>query len=386
MNVYEDFDARLGAVIDSIKQLLYSRHEDIFERLDFEEDDIYLEPMLYTYVNQNDDKWLDSIIYGYETKRKAQISVFSNAEGVIYLPRIGYFKTPVLSACLSLHTGEGGITLSSDGLPVDYTFEPLLFLGNGMEVVKYQHPLLEVVFTEQVPEGTLIAIEGIYEPHLDSLRKGMEIIAENNPENFNILTRNVKKVMLFRAEKPNSFAVMKAHNMIFLNVNTWDTEVFFADHISHEGGHVIFNTLTYESKFEMFTCHHNTAFAEVTGEEREHSSVYLRFHAFFSYYEIMRCIRSCIEHGSLSEKNRREAEGRYVFHAHRFKLALESFEHLDVFKPVGLAWFDFFKAFSLSLQDKYHALEPRYVLNEQPYDFNSSIFEKQNPVSSVAQS
>jgi hypothetical protein len=386
MNVYADFDARLGAVIDSIKQLLYARHEDIFERLDFEDDDIYLEPMLYCYVNQSDDAWLDSIIYGYEAKRKESISVFSNAEGVIYLPRIGYFKTSVPSACLSLHTGEAGITLSNNGSPVDYVFEPLLFLSNGMEVVKYQHPLLEVVFTEQVPEGTHIAIEGIYEPHLDSLKKGMEIIAEHNPENFGILTRNVKKVMLFHAEKPNSFAVMKAHNMIFLNVNAWDTEVFFADHISHEGGHVIFNTLTYESKYDMFTCHHNTAFAEVTGEEREHSSVYLRFHAFFSYYEIMRCISSCIKQGSLSEKNRREAEGRYVFHAHRFKLALESFENLNVFKPAGLAWFDFFKAFSLSLQDRYNALEPRYVLNEQPYDFNSSIFEKQNPVSSVAQS
>ncbi len=383
MEFYIDFDKYLGSVIDSIKQLLYSRNADIFNRLDFDDDSIYLEPLLYTYVNQEDDKWLDCIIYGYEKEKKKSIDVFSNAEGVIYIPQIGYFKTGIPAATLILESNDNGIILLYDEKKTEYVFEPVLLLDNGMELVKYQHPLLEVVFTEQVPKEAKIDIEGIYKIHLNNLNKGLAIIAENNPENYTLLLKNVKKVMLFNAAQPNSFAVMKAHNMIFLNVNVWDSEMFFADHISHEGGHVIFNTLTYESKFEMFNCHHNTNFSEVTGVEREHSSVYLRFHALFSYLEITKCIESCINNNALSKRNVHEAKGRYVFHVFRFKLAIESFEKINVFKEEGLAWFNFFKKHYRTLEEKYNELETMYVLDDQPYDFNSSIFEKRNPLQAI---
>ena len=66
---YNDFDNCQGKVIDSLKMLLYQRHEDIFERLDFDDDEIFLEPLLYSYIMQQDDTWLDSIIYGYEKNR-----------------------------------------------------------------------------------------------------------------------------------------------------------------------------------------------------------------------------------------------------------------------------------------------------------------------------
>ena len=208
MNYYEDFDNCLSHVILSLKKLLYSRHEDIFERIDFYDDSIYQEPLLFTYVHQSDDKWIDSIIYGYESKKKEVIEVFSNESGVIYVPKVGYFLTDKISAKIFLHTtNNGGIKLKIDGVDLDYVFEPLIFLKNNIEIVKHHHPLLNLVFTDQGKNVADIRIDNIYKQHIESFNKGMAIIQEHNSEHYSLLKKNLKKVMLFSSEKQNSCVV-----------------------------------------------------------------------------------------------------------------------------------------------------------------------------------
>lgn len=379
MRFYENFDACLVNVIDSIKQLLYSRHDDIFERLDFDNDEIYLEPLLYTYVMQQDNKWLDSIIYGYEVNKKEKIEVFSNSGGVIYLPKVGYFKTAKPNETFVLETINNEIRLELNGQKAEYSFEPVLYLAYNVEVVKHQHPLLLSVFTEQGTSESDLEIEDVYKTHIENFNRGLDIIKASNPDYFEMLQKNLKKVMLYSSEKQNSFAVMAAHNMIFLNVNVWDNEIFFVDHISHEGGHVIFNTLTYESKYDMFKCHPNTSFAEASGHDWEHGTVYLSFHALFSYMAITTCLEKCLNNKDLPDKLLHEVNGRMAFHLEKFKLALQSFERLDIFKAKGLEWFEIFLKHYNRLKIKYQESIMRYTLNKQLYDFSSKIFEEQNP-------
>jgi len=379
MDYPDDFDACLANMIDSIKQLLFSRHNDIFERLDFDNDSIYLEPLLYTYVNQKDSKWLDCIIYGYEKEKKQSIEVFSNDRGIIYVPQIGYFKTNHPSKTIILETKNNKIILKLEGEKIDYDFEPILFLFNGMELVKSQHPLLEEVFTCQIQRDSYIYIEDVYKTHVDSLNKGLAIIEACNPNHYKLLLKNLKKIMLFSAQKPNSFAVLKAHNMIFLNVNKWNTEMFFADHVSHEGAHITFFTFTYESKYQLFKCDPHTLFSEVTGNAWEHSTIYLRFHGLFTYYEITKGLEVYINNKSNPQRNLHEAKGRQAFHLKRFKLSIDPFEEsIDIFSSEGIKWFEMFKEHYFRLEHEYGEILNDFNLNEQPYDFNSEIFEKQN--------
>lgn len=378
MDLYKDFDTCLGNVLDSIKTILYTRHSDIFERLNFDDDNIYQEPLLYTYLNQNDNKWLDCIIYGYEKETKLSIEVFSNSEGVIYLPKIGYLITSKLSETLILETRNNEMKLFLKGEQVDFAIEPILLLKSGVELMKYQHPLLETVFAEVNSSNSEVVIKDVYKIHLDHINKGLEIIQECNPDHFKLLQKNLKRIMVFTANEPNSFAVLTAHNMIFLNVNPWDNEMFFADHISHEGGHVTFNTLTYESKYNLFNCNPHTKLADITGLSWEHSTVYLRFHGLYSYLQISQCLYSCINNEKLSKQNIHEAKGRFVFHVLRYKMSLDVFENINIFRPEGLEWFNIFKEHYLKIEKQYELLHPYYNLYEQPYDFNTMLFEEQN--------
>jgi len=380
MNYYQDFECRLGIVTDSIKRLLFDRHPLIFERLDFDKDEIYLEPLLYTYIGQNDDKWLDCIIYGYETIKKEAILVFTNSRGVIYLPQIGYFKTGMSDREILLRTGKHGITLHYEEKVLAYNFEPLLYLHYGFQLIKHQHPLLISVFPVEQTEFKEIEVENVYRPHLDKINEAIELVNQCNNEHFTLLKKGHMQVMLYQATKPNCFAAMTAHNLIFLNVRNWNTEMFFVDHICHEGAHITFNTLTYESKYGLFKVPPNTNFSDVCGNPQQHSTLYLRFHGLFTYLEITKALELCVESKDLPRASIWEAKGRLVFHIYKFKLAIACFEGLDIFSQQGLIWYEYFINRADQLEKRHVEMKKIFNFEEQTYDFNSEIFKKENPI------
>jgi hypothetical protein len=210
------------------------------------------------------------------------------------------------------------------------------------------------------------------------MERGMEIIATNNPGHYDRLMKNLKKIMLFSSEVQNSFAVMTAHNMIFLNVHPWDDEIFFADHISHEGGHLVFYTLTFESKYQLFQCSFHTPIGNFIGELGKYGSVYMFFHGLSTFVEITTTLVKCIDDPIFSDRQRRDTIGRFIFHMHRFKNQLKTFDEIAIFEPEGQNWFFLFKKVFASMEPKFAELQPLYSLANQPYDFNSKVFAELN--------
>jgi hypothetical protein len=378
MNYYADFDSCQNRVIDSLKKILYTRHNDIFDRVDFYDDAIFQEPLLYTYISQKDNKWLDCIIYAYERTKKEKIEVFSNTRGIVYLPKVGYLKTEVANSAIVMETIGEKINLYVNGVRIEYIFESLLYCAFGIEVVRDQHPLLEIVFSEQGSTENVI-IENIYYPHLDSLNRGLNLIKETNPQHFELLQRSLKKIMLFTSEKQNSFAVLTAHNMIFLNIHSWDDEVFFVEHISHEGAHSTFFTLTYETKSQLFKCHHNEPIGDFVGEPGKYSSIYLYFHGMFTFIEITKSLSGCLDVPTFSHRQYHDIRGRFIFAMERYKLSIDMFDNIsDVLTTAGREWLEIFRAHFHSLEASFKKLYPLYTLINQPYDFNSQIFAQEN--------
>ena len=378
MNYYSEFQNCHLKVLDTVKQALYSRHPDIFERLDFADDTIYAEPLLFSYLNQADNKWLDCIIYGYEKEKKEKIYVFSNAEGVVYIPNLGYFLTCLPNQQLILNSSGEAMILECEGQLIEYGFEALSFTDFGIEMVKYQHPLFEPLFTEGEPADYQPVVSGLHKKHLQSINKSLQIIKDCHPALFTLLQCCLKKIMLFNARHPNSFATLSAHNMVFLNVNSWDREFFFVDHLSHEGSHVIFFTLTFESKFELFNCAFDTPVTAFKDIPLRQGTIYLRFHGLFTFMEMTKTLNFCMNSHYGHDDTIHEIRGRFIFHMQRFKLMIDIFERLDIFKKEGWSWFEMFKKNYALLLPAFKELENRYSVRDQPYDFNYAIFAGAN--------
>jgi hypothetical protein len=379
-----ELENSISSVIDSLKQMLYNRHEDIFEKIDFGNDNIYMEPLLYSYVFQNDDKWLDSIIYGYRREKPDSISVFSNREGIVYLPMIGYFYTDLKYEGLTLKQANGEYLLFFNERPVSYKFAPVYYLEHGIELLLCLHPLFESLFIEQDVAVEDIAVEHTWKEFVPRINDGLKIVAAANPVFFQKLQKNLKKILVFDGAAPNPFAAMKAHNMIFINTRDQGGKLFFADRISHEGGHVIFFSLTYESKYTLFHCHPNTPFLEITKNNDDHGTIYLRFHGLFTYLSILGWL---LEYSKKSLNDREEVhelKGRTLFHLQRFHILLQKFLVLSVFEPEGERWLKVFEDFFNRNGDTYMKLAEQYSIEGQPYDFSYEMFNSFNPVKKYA--
>ena len=379
MDYFKTFDENQGNVIDSLKMLLYQRHSDIFERLDFENDSIYLEPLLYSYVTQDDEIWLDSIIYGYETNPKSLIPIFTNKKGIVYIPKIGYFRTTRISEQLFLEKLNGNYQIKdANNSVISYNFEPIIFLNDGIELIKTQHPLFENLFLNNKNVVVDVDIDNCFDKHLNHFNNALQVMKDNYSEYFNLIKKAVNKVMMYDGE-PYSFAAIQAHNMIFLNCKDENDEIFFLDHILHEGAHVIFNTLTYDSKIDLFTFPFKTDLSVVTKDENEHGELYGRFHGMFTQSNINPCMEICIDRNIFTGKQHRELLGRFSSNMTRFKAGVDKFNIPHLYKEEGRKWYEFFNKRYNELYIRKNELVNSFDISNQPYVFSYEIFDKTNP-------
>ena len=376
---YNDFDNCLSRTIYSLKMLLYRRHENIFERLDFNSDEIYQEPLLFAYITQNDTKWLDSIIYGYEKKPKNKINIYTNKKGIAYLPKIGYFKTNFPNAMLSLEKKDLGYLLKDEvDNVITFDFEAIYFLDDEIELIKTQHPLLECLFISPDGINVDVEIEKVIANHVTHFNNALSIIKNYYGDYYCLLKKNIKKVILFEGD-PYSFASIQAHNMIFLSLNNEDDEIFFIDHIIHEGSHVIFNTLTYDSKIDLFTVPFTSSFSDFTEVEEDHGEIYGRFHGLFTQSNINICIEACLKNNNLDARQHHELLGRFSSNMKRFNAAVEKFNLPKLYKEEGLKWYNFFKTRRNQLTERNNSLINSFDVSNQPYVFSYKIFKRTNP-------
>jgi hypothetical protein len=149
-------------LVDVIKTLVYKTAPSVFDLLNYDDDETFLEPLLFSWFTSNEPCVpLEQILFGYiiTDKRPADIEVYADANGIIYLPRLGYLFTNLSNEHLSL---------SWAGLPTNfffkhrkgviaYKFENILWVKEtSIEICRTTHPLLNRFFidgkNEAVPE------------------------------------------------------------------------------------------------------------------------------------------------------------------------------------------------------------------------------------------
>ncbi len=84
-------------LIETIQLLLYKENPTLLEKVNFENDNIFLEPLLFAYFNSKksnlfSDAMLTEIMRGYFIEKAPLLLDESfNNEGVAYVPNLGYF-------------------------------------------------------------------------------------------------------------------------------------------------------------------------------------------------------------------------------------------------------------------------------------------------------
>lgn len=116
-------------LIETIQLLLYKENPTLLEKVNFEDDNVFLEPLLFAYFNSKKDNFftkemLTEIMQGYFVENEPLLLKESlNYDEIAYIPNLGYFD-------------KKGNKID-DILKID-----------AFEIVKINHPLLEKYFYE----------------------------------------------------------------------------------------------------------------------------------------------------------------------------------------------------------------------------------------------
>tara|TARA_B110001469_G_C9623431_1_gene310935 strand:+ start:235 stop:1446 length:1212 start_codon:yes stop_codon:yes gene_type:complete len=384
-------------LIENIKILIYKENKNLFDLLDFYNDEIFKEPLLFAYFSSKKKLIsLDQLLYGYITplNRPSCIEVISDEKGKIYLPNIGWFNTSLIQKIIFLKKTENEYVLEFNKKVIECSFEPIMKLKNNknLELIQYNHTLLSEYYRDSEQNNIQVEIKEVAKKQKHNLEKAFELIFENIPSLKKQLISTLKKVVIFNdpSVKRNSFAILSVHNTIFLNAFQENyNEVFFIEDISHQGGHVIFNTIISGQTNVLFKADSNLRFTNtgLATTKLEGRTLFVIIHALFTYYLITQCLDACIDNKVFDCKHKlHEAIGRLAFVVIKFKIDLKLLNQTDsdgnnlYLTDQGMLFFNLYKSHFTQINEKWKEKIINLKLTNQPYNFSYQKFLKLNPL------
>jgi len=385
------------ALIESIKILLYKLDSAIFDRVNFDDDRIYKDPLLfaYLYTQQTDKKVLEIILYNYinSNHRPVSFDAISDEFGRIYLPNIGWVNAISKNTVYKIKIdAEKKIFLTQNNLTVNYKFESPTFCGtSSIEILKYSIPLLKQFYYDYEKNIVEVEIEEITKKNQKNLEIAFSLIEKYIPNHFELIKMVTTKFVIFNINPNfrNSFAISLAQGIGFFNAYQENyNEVHFIDDIAHQTGHVIFNALIYKSD-DFFKVSPNTVIQIIQGEngsmDRE---IYILFHALYTYYTTFICLDACLDANVFDDLKKHETLGRMKFYISKCKTDLFLLERPsknisrvnELFTDKGQIIYHEIKETFQWILDKWGQAVKDFDIDNQPYNFTFENFLQKNPL------
>lgn len=371
---------------DAMRTLVARDDADVYEALAEAGDDAFLEPLLFArYFAKPPRLDLPQIAFGHvpPESRPCELPVTTDAEGRVYLPRIGHLVTSLperqLTACWDPHARA--VWLQDDGAPVPHELRSSPHVpGSAIEVLWESNPLLDQTFMN---------VEGVYVTgpfpstgplHESSIAHALALIAAHEPEYSGLLHQATRQVFAFDFPGVNSFATLNAHGVVYFNAGPKEDVVYFVDELVHQCGHVIFNAMTVRRR-EFFLVDPDRRIADLRPEVARHEerSLYTVLHGLYTERAMVRCLRKLDELGVFRGRRAHELRGRLAFILSKMRIDVDNVGHPGLFTPLGE---DLVETFRATLRDAERERGDLlgHVLRGQPYNFDYARYARDNPM------
>lgn len=363
----EKYDKAQQYLIDSVKTGLYGLDKNVFsEKLDFYNDIIFLDPFFFACLSNHDDKFRDILIGCFS--QNAEFIARTDEQGNLYLPKHGIYSFKAKGQLVRIHKKNEIIDFTDlEGSSLETRNTPIRKNPHGIEFMDYAHPLITSLF----PKSILVK-GGDYEQFFNC---ALSTINKIFPELFRIIIKSVKKVV-FISGNDNSFATLKTHGIIYLNIREEYNEVSFIDDIVHQSAHVIFNTLTLQTKTSFFTPSYYSYLQSTNDYGTD--DLYARLHGLYTMCLITFCLTRCLELNLFLGHKKIELIGRTADNMKKFKSLVENLVEPEYLEKEGMRWFSLFKMIYNNMEEVNAQIIRDYFVLNQPYVFDYNIFVSTN--------
>lgn len=371
---------------NDIKLIMYKKHSTLFDEIDFEDSDFFLNPIIFDSISENNFDF-EFIIncYNHQLEKLNNISLQTDVNGFIYCPYLGYFQTTHYNQEVKLSFKNDAFELSLENKLIDFKLYQIeriddkfeLFFGPILNLEKYFYSFGKSKVEVEVFEITKIQKE--------NLIKALEIIKNTNHSWYELMKNVTQSFMIFsdKSIQRNSFSALGVHGCAFFNSFQDNyNEVFFIEDIAHQCGHIIFNSFI-NSKTNCFLIDELTVIKTIYnhGEGR---SILVILHAMYTYYSILDCFERCHSNGVFNGHKQHELIGRLHFTISKFysdySILINSKGQSEYLNQNGMDLIAMFKIkFDLICENLRETLKDLNTSN-QPYNFSYEVFLETNPI------
>ena len=160
--------------------------------------------------------------------------------------------------------------------------------------------------------------------------------------------------------------------------------------IAHQCGHVIFNNIIHGNK-DIFRISPETIIKEkgffgAIVNLLEKRTLFVAFHALFTYYSITLCLEACLLKAELTLLQKHEALGRLAFCFRKYTNDIELLSKVDkdgqslYFTEAGLELYRPMEALYKKTRIEWVVKIKKINLLNQPYNFSVKNFRTSNPI------
>lgn len=243
-------------------------------------------------------------------------------------------------------------------------------LAEGIELVRSEAPVLGALYGDAFREAHIAACAAW---HGESVAAALAAVERLHPRFHQALARTLRRIVVFRASRMNSFAAMSCHGTAFVNAGDDDGPEFFVEELAHQGGHVVLNAVLFAG--EPLLIEPQRPLRMDTGRASERRTVLEAFHGVFTEALMVECLAACRSAGLFEA---RELDARLAFTLRRFGSDAHILSEGRFFTPLGEWVFGNVLGAFKAAYESHAALACQLDFGNQPYKFDYGRFIEAN--------
>ncbi len=365
------------------RKIIFNVRLDLFERLDFEDDFTFLEPLLFSaFASPEAAVEMESLVVGYICSEYSpfKFSVRSNKDQTLVIPAIGSRKFAQEEMSLLAEITDENRHLvdigSSDNNELCFVPDLKTSIDNFtiyQEIHYLLYPLFKFV-DETVGPVCKKDLVGVKYSQL--LERGLKLISTAYPDFFSALSSVTRGFLVFRQHGMNSYYSESAHGISFLSVPDFVSIPYFVEDIAHQCGHIIFNSMFF--RHEELLADPERSISQFSHDPEDSRSAFILFHAVFTEHVIAICLLSFLESDQCSDEEREETVGRLAFIMKKYEIDLHSLKQVDGLTKVGEIMRTELEGSFKKLYSYCHYQIADISLAGQPYNFDFNKYKEIN--------
>ena len=305
------------------------------------------------------------------------------ADDRFYIPALGYLRLGRgETRTLLPHADSGTVRTEIDGRFENIEFEPPLTLGTtDIDVCRHACPPLAEAFVDEHGGAANVTVDDAGSENAHHLAAAFELVRAAWPRLATTFESCVRRVVLFRSEHLNSFATPRQHGTAFLNVALGQDELFLAEDLAHQCGHVLFFACS-PAPDDYFVLSSNTSLHQL-GVRDDRRSLYVALHGLVTEAFMTVCLDRFLSLGLVKDRQRHELTGRLAFIVNRFGSDAATLLRLGVLSQKGAKLCAAIAHILEEVLARRRQLLSRAVFSNQSYNFDYGRYVELNPPASM---